>query len=171
MISPGDLFEICLIVPRLEDAMAELHAAFGYTFSPILEGVLPMRDANGDSQPPLRMTVSREVAPQIELVEAQPGTPLEAARGTGLHHLGYYVDDLRGESYRLASLGIALASAGRANGEAPDGWVYHSMSDGTVIELVDRERAPLRKMLTDGAMPDSPLASRLIPAPDGLGGP
>lgn len=169
--NPGDLFEIALIVPDLEAAMEHFHRAFGYTFAPILEGVLPMEHANGDvSQPPLRMAVSREVSPQLELVEAQPGTALEAPAGTGLHHLGYYVDDLSGESERLASLGIGLEHSGTANGESPDGWVYHRMPDGTIIELVDRERAPLRKMLTEGRMPDSPLASRLIPVPEGLGG-
>lgn len=169
-ISPRDLFEVALIVPNLEAAMHHFHDAFGYTFSSILEGVLPMRDASGqDSSPPLRMVVSREL-PYLELVEAQPGTPLAAPAGTGLHHLGYYVDDLRGETERLQALGCDLQAAGVADGQSPEGWVYVRMHDGTVVELVDRTSAPLRTMWVQGRLPDSPMARRLVPAPAGLGG-
>jgi hypothetical protein len=171
-IVPGDLFEVALIVPDLEKAMHEFHDAFGYTFSPILEGHLSLRDSEGnDDDPPLRMVVTREVEPQLELVEAQAGTVLEAAKGTGLHHLGYYVDDLVAASAGLTTLGMPLQAAGTAMGEAPDGWVYHRMGDGTVIELVARDRADLRRQWTAGSLPDSPLANRLVPAPQGLGGP
>ena len=41
-ISPDDLFEIALVVPNLEEAIEHFHHAFGYTFSPIVEGVLPL---------------------------------------------------------------------------------------------------------------------------------
>ena len=170
-ISPADLFEVCLVVPRLEDAIEEFHRAFGYTFSPILEGVLPTRDENGeDSRPPLRMAVSREFPPQLELLEAQPDTSIVPPAGTALHHLGFYVDDLPGASARLDALGIQFQCAGVANGDAPDGWVYHQMADGTVIELVERERIPLRKMLTEGRLPDSPWARRVVPVGERRGG-
>ena len=160
-IVPGDLFEICYIVPDIEAAMDRFSRAFGYTWSPILEGVLPMRDADGDSTPPFRMAVSRET-PQIELLETQPGTALVPPAGTGLHHVGYYVDDLAAESDRLASLGFPLDRAGNADGTVPDGWVYHRMDDGTLVELVDRARKPLRDSLIAGQMPDSPWAKRLV---------
>jgi methylmalonyl-CoA/ethylmalonyl-CoA epimerase len=164
-ITPGDLFEIALIVPNLEAAIDEFHRAFGYTFSPVLEGVLPTRDDHGDdSFPTFRMAVSRETTPQLELLEAQPGTSIVPPTGTGLHHVGYYVDDLRGESEHLASLGLPFDCAGIANGDAPDGWVYHRMGDGTIVELVDRGRAPLRKALMEGYLPDSPWARRLVTA-------
>jgi hypothetical protein len=165
-ITPGDLFEIALVVPNLEEAIDHFHEAFGYTFSPILEGVLPMRDETGETHPPFRMTVSHE-SPQLELMEAQPGTAIVPPAGTGLHHLGYYVDDLAGESARLSELGFSFDRAGVANGTAPDGWVYHRMPDGTIVELVDRERAPLRKMLMEGRMPDSAWARRLVPTGEG----
>jgi methylmalonyl-CoA/ethylmalonyl-CoA epimerase len=169
-IAPGDLFEIALIVPDLEAAMDEFHQAFGYTWSPILEGVLPTRDDAGEETfPPFRMTVSRE-SPQLELMEAQPGTSIIPPTGTGLHHLGFYVDDLGDASERLASLGLPFECAGIADGNVPDGWVYHRMADGTIVELVDRNRAPLRKRLMEGHLPDSPWARRLVPVSDDLGG-
>jgi catechol 2,3-dioxygenase-like lactoylglutathione lyase family enzyme len=166
MIVPGDLFEIALIVPNLEEAIERFHHAFGYTFSPIVEGVLPTRDDAGESLPPLRMAVSREF-PNVELMETAPGTDIEPPAGTGLHHLGYYVDDLAGESERLQAMGMPLVRGGFVDDAFPVGWVYHVMADGTLIELVDRQSVPLRQTLIAGEVPDSPMVHRVIPLADG----
>lgn len=166
MIVPGDLFEIGLIVPNLEEAIEQFHRVFGYTFTLILDGVLPTRDEAGETVPPMRMAVSRET-PQLELLEAAPGTHLVPPKGTGLHHLGYYVDDLEGDSKRLSAMGIPFARGGFADDKFPAGWVYHEMADGTVIELVDRQTAPLRTMITVGQAPDSPMVKRAIRLTDG----
>ena len=166
MIVPGDLFEIGLVVPDLEAAIEEFHHALGYTFSLIVDGVLPTRDENGDSTPPMRMAVSRE-QPQLELLEAVPGTQLAAPAGTSMHHLGYYVDDLAASSRTLAALGMPLACGGFDGATSPVSWAYHKMADGTLIELVDRQTAPLRTMLTVGQAPDSPWIDHVIPLTDG----
>jgi Glyoxalase/Bleomycin resistance protein/Dioxygenase superfamily len=168
-ISPHDLFEIALVVPNLEEAIEHFHHAFGYTFSPIVEGVLPTRDQVTETIPPLRMAVSRE-APQLELMEAMPGTDIVPPAGTGLHHLGYYVDDLEGESDRLQAMGMPFLRGGFAADVFPAGWVYHAMADGTLIELVDRQTAPLRRSLVAGEVPDSPMVHRVIPLAAPLGG-
>jgi hypothetical protein len=168
-ISPTDLFEIGLIVPSLEKAIEQFHYAFGYTFSPIVEGVLPTQDEHGKSLPPLRMSVSRGT-PQIELLEVAPGTHLTPPAGTSLHHLGYYVDDLVDESARLTETGVPFVRGGYADDVFPAGWVYHEMVDGTLIELVDRQTAPLRRALVAGRVPDSPMVHRVIPLAEELGG-
>ncbi|MFE6820877.1 VOC family protein, partial [Streptomyces sp. NPDC057690] len=59
------------------------------------------------SVPRLRTAVSRE-QPQIELLEAVPGTHLVPPAGTGLHHIGYYVDDLEAATEALTALDIPL---------------------------------------------------------------
>ncbi|HYB81567.1 MAG TPA: VOC family protein [Mycobacterium sp.] len=166
MIVPGDLFEIALVVPNLEAAIDQFHRALGYTFSVIVDGVLPTRDAAGDSMPPMRMTVSRE-HPQLELLESAPGSHLVAPAGTGLHHLGYYVDDLTASSAALTALGIPLLCCGFIERVSPASWAYHRMRGGTLIELVDRQTAPLRTMITVGQSPDSPWIHRVISLPDG----
>jgi Glyoxalase/Bleomycin resistance protein/Dioxygenase superfamily len=167
-IRPNDLFEIGLIVPNLEDAILRFHEAFGYTFSPIVEGVLPNRGPEGDASPPMRMAVSLN-HPQIELMERMPGTSMVPPDGTELHHLGYYVDDLDGESDRLTGLGFPCIRAGLSGDTAPAGWVYHKMFDGTLIEIVDRQTAPLRQALMRGETPDSPMVRRVIHQTDGRG--
>jgi hypothetical protein len=166
MIVAGDLFEIGLVVGNLEAAMEQFHKALGYTFSLIVDGVLPTRDNTGDTTPPMRMAVSRG-QPQLELLEAVPGTHLVPPAGTGLHHLGYYVDDLAASSQALAALGIPFTCGGFAGEACPVSWAYHEMADGTLIELVDRQTAPLRTMLTVGQAPDSPLVNRVIRLADG----
>lgn len=160
-ISPSDLFEVGLIVPNLEDAIGLFHTVFGYAFSPIVEGVLPTREGNEDSNPPMRLCVSR-TWPQIELLEVAAGTHLTPPAGTGLHHLGYYVDDLVGESKRLADAGIPCVRGGVAGDVFPAGWIYHRMSDGTIIEIVDRDTAPMRQALMEGEVPDSPMVHKVI---------
>ncbi|MER7687228.1 VOC family protein [Streptomyces sp. NPDC097610] len=169
MIVPGDMFEICFVVRNLEAAVEQYHKAFGYTFSVILDGVLPTREAatQEDSVPPLRMAVSREQHPQIELLEAVPDTHLVPPTGTGLHHLGYYVDDLSAASEALAALGVPLVRGGVVDGVSPVSWAYHEMGDGTLIELVDRQSAPLRTMITVGQVPPSPWARQVIRLADG----
>lgn len=169
MIRPEDMFEVGLVVPDLEAAIEQFNAMFGYTFSPILEGVLPTRHPDRDEVPAMRMAVTRE-HPQLELLEAAPGTSIVPPSGTGLHHLGYYVDDLEAESQRLVELGIPLVRAGFSGEESPVNWVYHEMADGTLLELVDRRSVPLRKALIEGEVPESPWVTRLVPVAHGLGG-
>ncbi|MEU9273117.1 VOC family protein [Streptomyces sp. NPDC048251] len=168
MIVPGDLFEVGLVVPDLEAAIEQYHKAFGYTFSLILDGVLPTREAGTQeySVPPLRMAVSRE-RPQIELLEAASGTHLVPPAGTGLHHLGYYVDDLTAASEALTALGIPLVRGGVLGDVSPFSWAYHEMGDGTLVELVDRQAAPSRTMITVGQVPASPWVNRGVPLTDG----
>ena len=161
MMIAGDLFEIGLVVADLDAAIEEFHKALGYRFELIVDGVLPTRDELGESTPPMRMTVSRE-QPQLELLEAVPGTHLAARAGTGLHHLGYYVDDLAASSKALTALGIPYVCGGFAEEVSPASWAYHAMSDGTLIELVDRQTAPTRTMLTVGQIPDSPWINQAI---------
>ena len=166
MIVAGDLFEIGIVVTDLDAAIETFHKALGYTFSLIVEGVLPTRDATGESMPPMRMAVSRE-RPQLELIEAVAGTHLTAPAGTGLHHLGYYVDDLAASSRALTAMGVPFICGGFAGEACPTSWAYHEMADRTLIELVDRQTQPLRTMLTVGQVPDSPWINRGIPLVDG----
>lgn len=169
-ISPQDFFEYCLIVPDMEEAIRQLHDALGYTFSPILEGVIPTRDAEGgDLLPVYRMAVSIE-SPEIELIETLPGTPFVPPAGTGLHHVGYYVDDLASESERMTSLGLPFVRGGFHEDTFPHMWAYHRMPDGTLLELVDRATRPMRENLKAGRIPDPEMGYRLVPVPESAGG-
>jgi catechol 2,3-dioxygenase-like lactoylglutathione lyase family enzyme len=51
----------------------------------------------------------------VEVWQAHPGTPLDIRESGGVHHIGYWVDDLAAEAKRLDTPGYpAFAAAGTA---------------------------------------------------------
>ncbi len=158
-VEPEDFFEIGLIVTDLEQARAELTATLGITFTDIMDGFLPMRDAAGNEESPrLRMCYSRQF-PYLEVIEEQPGTRLTKPAGTALHHLGAWTDDLQAASAELEAKGFPLVTAGLYDGEWPAKWTYHMTSFGTLIELLDRSSQPaVEKIIRDGSISAESLA-------------
>jgi hypothetical protein len=98
--------------------------------------VLPAADIRLD----LRFAYSA-TAPRVEVIQSVPGTPWVPARGSGLHHAGYWSDDPTADAARLVSSGYAE----EARGVRPDGapvWTYHRSPNGPRVELVSRELQP-----------------------------
>lgn len=67
-----------------------------------------------------------------------PGT-IFAVSDRPLHHIGYWTDDLTGESAALEEQGMPLV-AGAEVGGSLFGMAFHRISTGLYIELVDRAR-------------------------------
>ena len=66
-----------------------------------------------------------------------PGTLWVPAPASGIHHLGYWSDDVAADAARLTARGYAA----EATGVRPDGtavWAYHRSASGPRIELVSR---------------------------------
>jgi hypothetical protein len=60
-------------------------------------------------------------------------------RGEGLHHLGYYVDDVDTEIARMAALGYPLLQSGRGFGVDGDGAYAYFDSEaglGCIVEAI-----------------------------------
>ena len=60
---------------------------------------------------------------------------------SGLHHVGYWSDDVAADSAELVRLGYAVEVAGKR----PDGstyWAYHRSPNGPRVELVCRSVQP-----------------------------
>ena len=60
--------------------------------------------------------------------------------GSGIHHLGYWSDDVVADAALLVARGYAT----EATGVRPDGtpvWAYHRSARGPRIELVSRDLA------------------------------
>jgi hypothetical protein len=90
----------------------------------------------GDAILDLRCAYSRSI-PRLEIVRTVPGSLWEPAAGSGIHHLGYWSDDVAADSAALAEEGYAV----EATGVQPDGvpyWAYHRGASGPRIELVSR---------------------------------
>jgi hypothetical protein len=77
----------------------------------------------------------------LEIIRTIPGTVWVPDAGSGLHHVGYWSDDVGADSARLAQQGYMA----EAVGTRPDGtpsWAYHRSPTGPRIELVTRMVQP-----------------------------
>ncbi len=65
------------------------------------------------------------------------------ARGEGLHHLGYFVEDIQTAIYEMSALGYAVVQSGRQFGVDGDGaFAYFDTVDalGCMVEAIERPR-------------------------------
>jgi hypothetical protein len=140
-----DHFHVGIVVDDVEATLARLTDLFGYEWAPEMGGTVPVRLPDGDTELAFRCIYSR-TSPRIEIVPSMPGTVWVPAEGSGIHHLGYWSDDLGADSAALADAGFAF----EAGGLQPDGtrlWAYHRSPVGPRIELVSRVLQPMMEQL------------------------
>ena len=140
----SDQYHAGIVVDDFDASLVDLTALFGYEFASPLAVSTPVRLSEGEATTErtidLRFTYSVSV-PRIELIQSIPGTLWTPAAGSGIHHLGYWSDDLPSDSSLLQERGYALEAAGaRDDGTAI--WAYHRGAVGPRIELVSRELLP-----------------------------
>jgi hypothetical protein len=98
----------------------------------------------------LKFTYSCPPAPQVEIIREVPGTIYTPEPGSGIHHLGYWADDVTAASAALEAAGAPLEAAG----PGPDGrlvWAYHRPEGGPRYELVDSMAKPMMEAWWSGA--------------------
>jgi hypothetical protein len=135
-VKAGDQFHTGIVVDDLDSTLSSLSALFGYEWCAEIGGPLPVKLPTGDAILDLRFAYSRSV-PRLEIIRTVPGSLWEPAAGSGIHHLGYWSDDVAADSAALAGKGYAV----EATGVQPDGvpyWAYHRGASGPRIELVSR---------------------------------
>jgi hypothetical protein len=150
-----DWYHTGVVVPDLDRAMADTAAFAGYRWMTPLSSDLPVwLAASGVTEVSIRFAYSLD-APHLELVQDIPGTPWESVAGRAVHHLGYWVDDLRGASAALATRGRPVEVCGGSDPTSPLQFAYHLGDDGIRLELVDRTMIPdwpgFLAMFTPGA--------------------
>jgi hypothetical protein len=130
-----------VVVDDLDAALLRLSELFGYRWSDVFEGQVQVWLPDGDREIPLRFVYSRTF-PRIEVIQAIEGTVWVPSAGSGIHHLGYWSDDVEGDGARLEEDGYVMEARGRVpNGAAP--WSYHWAPAGFRVELVDRALQPM----------------------------
>ena len=130
----ADQFHVGVVVDDFDAALDELTALFGYTWCPPLALETPVVLPDGEFMLDLQFTYSA-TAPRVEVIRSTPGTLWVPAPNSGLHHLGYWSDDLAADSALLEARGYAE----EARGVDPSGsaiWAYHRSQAGPRIELV-----------------------------------
>jgi hypothetical protein len=140
-VRPEDQYHVGIVVDDHERACAELTRLFGYRWCEDLVFTLPVHFGGGVQDVELRFAYSMD-APHLEVVRAVPGTPWEPAEGSGIHHLGYWSDDIAADSAALEAEGFPREAAGLG----PDGvpmFAYHRHPTGPRIELVPSASRPM----------------------------
>jgi hypothetical protein len=135
----ADHFHVGIVVNDLDAALADFAALFGHEWCPKLSVSTPVVLPDGEATLDLVFTYSR-TEPRVEVIQSMPGTLWMPSEGSGIHHLGYWSDDVAADAALLTARGYAA----EATGARPDGtavWTYHRSASGPRIEIVSRDIA------------------------------
>ena len=135
-----DQFHVGIVVDDFETTLVGLSHLFGYEWGAEVGGPTPATFPTGDAIVDLRFAYSMS-SPRLEIIRSVPGTLWEPARGSGIHHLGYWSDDVARDAAELTERGLAMEAAGRRPDGAPH-WSFHCGVAGPRIELVSRALQP-----------------------------
>ena len=142
-MKPGDLYHAGIIVEDFDATLEWYSDHMGYQWCEPFDGETTIVTSAGERVIPMHMTYSMD-EPRLEIIEAVPGTIWTPA-DSGIHHLGYWSDDVDADVAGLVSAGMRLD----VTGLFPDGtsmWAYCSGGGRTRTELVSRS---LQKSLTE----------------------
>jgi hypothetical protein len=132
-----DQFHVGIVVEDFETALAEFSSVFGYRWCAEIGGPTEVTLPGGRAVLDLRCAYSR-TSPRLEIVRRIPGTLWEPAPGSGIHHIGYWSDDVPADRAELERHGY-LPEATR-DGAVPFAFYRHPA--GFRVELVSRKAQP-----------------------------
>lgn len=147
----GDQFHVGIVVDDVDATLAELTALFGYEWSDRIGGPTSVMLPTGPIEVDFSLVYSRST-PRLEIIRSVPGTMWTPVAGSGLHHVGYWSDDVGADSRELESRGFATEAVG-TQGDGSAHWAYHRGPTGPRIELMSRQLQPLLEQVwgpTDG---------------------
>ena len=117
--------------------MDELGAALGIAWcSPQTREQAVWLPDEGATTLPLRFTYSAEGPQHVELLEGPPGSIWDGREQPGLHHVGLWSDDVRGETDALLAAGWTLRLAQQAPEAGYGAFTYVQPPSGLLVELV-----------------------------------
>ncbi len=131
----ADQFHVGIVVEDLDAALVELGELFGYEWCPEIAIANPVVLPDSEFTLDLRFTYSATV-PRVEVIQSRPGTLWTPAPGSGIHHMGYWSEDMAADQALLVSRGYAEEARGVRDGVTT--WAYHRSPSGPRIELVSR---------------------------------
>jgi hypothetical protein len=125
-----NFFHVGIVVEDIHTAMDELGASLGVTWEE------PHTSTYGESTITVAYTI--EGPPYLELVQGDKEGPWSTEDGSRLDHIGYWSDDVEGDSQRLSDSGSPFEVGARTFGRA--GWAYHrTATTGIRLEVVKRK--------------------------------
>ena len=132
VLRPSDQFHVGIVVDDFEAARDFFAEACGYEWGPDIQLEYTMMLPSGPVTYDQRLSYS-VTEPRLELVQSAAGTPLQPS-SSGLHHIGYWCDEVAATSAELVAKGWVWECGGEHDGSPL--WAYHFNPAGIRIELV-----------------------------------
>jgi catechol 2,3-dioxygenase-like lactoylglutathione lyase family enzyme len=154
VLAAADLYHVGIVSDDPAATMAWLSEVLGCAWGEPMGGLITVGLPGGDAAMEMRTWYSTTM-PRLEVVQSHPGTVWSRA-DSGLHHFGYWVDDVPATIAALQARGYAFEAAGKR----PDGipyWAYlhapaeHVRAGGSAgarpaaprLEIVSRQLQPM----------------------------
>lgn len=145
ILRPTDQFHVGIVAEDYEATKQRLTDLFGFEWHDDMGGATDVRLPTGDTTIDFRCTYSRMsgTGPRLEIVRQVPGTLWEPTAGSGIHHFGYWSDDVAADTAALERHGYEA----EATRTGPDGRPFFAFLRSTAqtafrIELVSRAAQP-----------------------------
>jgi hypothetical protein len=150
-VKAEDLYHVGIVVDDLDAALRSLTAVGGYRWCDQYEGDQVVETRDGELTIPLRFAYSMS-EPRLEILQSVPDT-LWVPASSGIHHLGYWSDDVDADLAALVGAGLEV----EARAPLPDGstlWAYCGAPSGPRTELVSAMIRPvMEQWFETGRMP------------------
>jgi hypothetical protein len=146
-LRPSDQFHVGIVAEDFEATKNQLSTLFGFEWSDDMGGPIEVALPDGDTSLDFRCAYSRSsgtaAAPLLEIVRRIPGTLWEPTPGSGIHHFGYWSDDVAADVAELERHGYVT----EATRKGPDGGLFFAFlrsggETGFRVELVSRAAQP-----------------------------
>ena len=139
-MKPTDLYHAGIVVDDFDDALTRFSQTLGYQWCEPVSIDQIITTPAGEQTVPMRIVYSVD-EPRIEILQTIPGTIWTPA-DSGIHHLGYWSDDVDADVASLLANGMELeASTPLADGSPL--FAYCHAPGRTRVELVNRVMEPM----------------------------
>lgn len=156
LLNAEDQYHVGIVSDDPAATMARLTGLLGYQWADPIGGPVSVSlpggagDKDGDTTVEIRAWYS-VTTPRLEVVQSIPGTVWSRA-DSGLHHFGYWVDDVPATIDALEAGGYVREAVGKLPNGQPY-WAYLSEPAGPRMEVVSRQLQPMmERYFTTGSV-------------------
>jgi len=137
----GSQFHIGIVAADFEATMATLTAVLGHEWGPEVGGPVSVELPGGRTADLELRCAYSTTAPRLEVVRSVAGTLWEPAGDGGVHHIGYWSDDVAADTAELVRHGY-VTEATRPGAQGGLFFAFLRSATGFRVELVDRAAEP-----------------------------
>ena len=130
-------FHIGIASPNVSALKDVLGPLLGLTWVSLSRPAVVHHTPTGPMSPSSQVIWSQQGSPHIELVKSEPGSVYDPARGTHVHHFGYWTSDLSASLVDYQSRGWQIEATLLDEEGRPAAFAYLSRPGEVWVELVE----------------------------------